>query len=156
MRRSRGHGICHPRAGGVSIARCLVRVIRHAGGGRDDRAGRGTCHPRAGGVSIARCLVRVIRHTGGEPRPPTPGRRPRRPRPPSPPAQRIPLLLTCEPVHRWVAVPGRRATLLGMPITRPTGGELGQASVELVALLPLIAVLTGLLWQGVPTGQAVW
>ena len=43
-----------------------------------------------------------------------------------------------------------------MPITRPTGGELGQASVELVALLPLIAVLTGLLWQGVLTGQAVW
>lgn len=32
----------------------------------------------------------------------------------------------------------------------------GQASVELVALLPLVAVLTGLLWQGVVAGQAVW
>lgn len=35
-------------------------------------------------------------------------------------------------------------------------GERGQASVELVALLPLVGVLGGLLWQGVVAGQAVW
>ncbi|HVF77437.1 MAG TPA: hypothetical protein VNA28_03990 [Solirubrobacteraceae bacterium] len=34
--------------------------------------------------------------------------------------------------------------------------EHGQASVELVALLPLMAVLAGLLWQGIVAGQAVW
>jgi len=34
--------------------------------------------------------------------------------------------------------------------------ERGQASVELVALLPLIAVLAALLWQAVVAGQAVW
>src|SRR3978361_308108 len=38
--------------------------------------------------------------------------------------------------------------------TRP--GEHGQATVELVALLPLVAVLAGLLWQAVVAGQAVW
>jgi hypothetical protein len=38
--------------------------------------------------------------------------------------------------------------------TRP--GERGQATVELVALLPLIVVLAGLLWQAVVAGQAVW
>jgi hypothetical protein len=32
----------------------------------------------------------------------------------------------------------------------------GQASVELVALLPVLAVLAGALWQGVVAGQAVW
>lgn len=36
------------------------------------------------------------------------------------------------------------------------GDDRGQASVELVALLPLIAVLVVLLWQAVVTGQAVW
>jgi hypothetical protein len=35
-------------------------------------------------------------------------------------------------------------------------GERGQASVELVALLPLVAVLAGLLWQATVAGQAVW
>jgi hypothetical protein len=40
-----------------------------------------------------------------------------------------------------------------MPVTRrPPVPELGQASVELVALLPLMAVLAGLLWQGVVAG----
>jgi hypothetical protein len=43
-----------------------------------------------------------------------------------------------------------------MPLTRRPIPELGQASVELVALLPLMAVLAGLLWQGVVAGQAVW
>ncbi len=38
--------------------------------------------------------------------------------------------------------------------TRP--GEHGQATVELVALLPLVAVLGALLWQAVVAGQAVW
>ena len=32
----------------------------------------------------------------------------------------------------------------------------GQASVELVALLPLIAVVAAVLWQAVVAGQAVW
>ena len=35
-------------------------------------------------------------------------------------------------------------------------GEQGQATVELVALLPLMAVLAALLWQAVVAGQAVW
>lgn len=39
------------------------------------------------------------------------------------------------------------------PIRR---AERGQASVELVALLPLMAALAGLLWQGVVAAQAVW
>jgi len=34
--------------------------------------------------------------------------------------------------------------------------ERGQASVELVALLPLVAVLGALAWQAVLAGQAVW
>lgn len=34
--------------------------------------------------------------------------------------------------------------------------ERGQASVELVALLPLLAVLAGVLWQATIAGQAVW
>jgi hypothetical protein len=36
------------------------------------------------------------------------------------------------------------------------GSEEGQATVELVALLPLLAVLGGLLWQAVVAGQALW
>lgn len=36
------------------------------------------------------------------------------------------------------------------------GGERGQASVELVALLPLIALLAALVWQAVVAGQAIW
>jgi hypothetical protein len=43
-----------------------------------------------------------------------------------------------------------------MFVLRPAGGQRGQASVELVALLPLMAVLAGLLWQAVVAGQAVW
>ena len=45
-----------------------------------------------------------------------------------------------------------------MPPTalRSRPGELGQATVELVALLPLMAVLGALLWQGVVAGQAIW
>jgi len=35
-------------------------------------------------------------------------------------------------------------------------GERGQATVELVALLPLVAALAVLLWQAVVAGQAVW
>jgi type IV secretory pathway TrbD component len=35
-------------------------------------------------------------------------------------------------------------------------GELGQATIELVALLPLMAVLGALLWQAVVAGQAIW
>ena len=41
---------------------------------------------------------------------------------------------------------------------RPDRGsrERGQASVELVALLPLVAVLAGVLWQTALAGQAIW
>jgi len=38
----------------------------------------------------------------------------------------------------------------------PRRGERGQATVELVALLPLMAVLGALLWQALVAGQAVW
>jgi hypothetical protein len=36
------------------------------------------------------------------------------------------------------------------------GGEEGQASVELVALLPLVVLVGALLWQAVVAGQALW
>jgi uncharacterized protein (UPF0333 family) len=39
---------------------------------------------------------------------------------------------------------------------RARESERGQASVELVALLPLIAVLAAIGWQAVVAGQAVW
>jgi hypothetical protein len=32
----------------------------------------------------------------------------------------------------------------------------GQASVELVALLPVLALVVALLWQGIVAGQALW
>jgi hypothetical protein len=35
-------------------------------------------------------------------------------------------------------------------------GQSGQATVELVALLPLVGVLAALLWQAVVAGQAAW
>ena len=38
----------------------------------------------------------------------------------------------------------------------PTTGERGQASVELVALLPLALLLVALAWQAAVAGQAVW
>jgi hypothetical protein len=34
--------------------------------------------------------------------------------------------------------------------------ERGQASVELIALLPVLALLSLLLWQAVVAGQALW
>ena len=43
-----------------------------------------------------------------------------------------------------------------MAVIRPSRAEQGQASVEFVALLPLVAVLVALLWQAVVAGQAVW
>jgi hypothetical protein len=43
-----------------------------------------------------------------------------------------------------------------MASTRSPGAAQGQATVELVALLPLMAVLAAVLWQGVVAGQAVW
>jgi hypothetical protein len=39
---------------------------------------------------------------------------------------------------------------------RRTARERGQATVELVALLPLVAVLAASLWQASIAGQAVW
>jgi hypothetical protein len=38
----------------------------------------------------------------------------------------------------------------------PTARERGQATVEFVALLPLAAMLAGVLWQAAVAGQAVW
>ncbi len=45
-----------------------------------------------------------------------------------------------------------------MPRTAPRSrpAELGQATVELMALLPLVAVLGALLWQAIVAGQAIW
>lgn len=42
------------------------------------------------------------------------------------------------------------------PISRERHGERGQATVELVALLPLVVVFAALLWQAIVAGQAVW
>jgi hypothetical protein len=42
-----------------------------------------------------------------------------------------------------------------MPIRHPRGAT-GQASVELVALLPLMAALLALAWQAVLAGHAAW
>jgi len=39
---------------------------------------------------------------------------------------------------------------------RRAGGEAGQAAVELVAVLPFVALLAMLLWQLVVAGQAAW
>ena len=39
---------------------------------------------------------------------------------------------------------------------RARTGRRGQASVELVALLPLVVVVGALLWQAVVAGQALW
>ena len=39
---------------------------------------------------------------------------------------------------------------------RARGGESGQATVETVALLPLVVLVGALLWQSVVAGQALW
>jgi hypothetical protein len=39
---------------------------------------------------------------------------------------------------------------------RITTGERGQATVELVCVLPLVAAVGLVLWQGVVAGQAIW
>ena len=39
---------------------------------------------------------------------------------------------------------------------RARRGQTGQASVETVALLPLVVVVGALLWQAVVAGQALW
>ena len=38
----------------------------------------------------------------------------------------------------------------------PPTGERGQASIELVALLPLLFALAALAWQAALAGQAIW
>src|SRR4051812_46644673 len=38
----------------------------------------------------------------------------------------------------------------------PPTGQRGQASIELVALLPLLLLLAALAWQAALAGQAVW
>jgi predicted nucleotidyltransferase len=40
--------------------------------------------------------------------------------------------------------------------TRRGADEHGQASVELVALLPLVGLLAALLWQALLAGETVW
>jgi hypothetical protein len=39
---------------------------------------------------------------------------------------------------------------------RTSGGERGQATVEFVAVLPLLAVLGFAVWQAAVAGQAIW
>jgi TadE-like protein len=39
---------------------------------------------------------------------------------------------------------------------RTSGGERGQATVEFVALMPLLVLLGFVLWQAAVAGQAVW
>jgi TadE-like protein len=39
---------------------------------------------------------------------------------------------------------------------RTSGGERGQATVEFVALIPLLVLLGFVLWQAAVAGQAVW
>jgi len=39
---------------------------------------------------------------------------------------------------------------------RTSGGERGQATVEFVAVLPLVAVVGFAVWQAAVTGQAMW
>jgi len=41
-------------------------------------------------------------------------------------------------------------------VPHPPPALAGQATVETVALLPLIALVAAVLWQGVLVGQAVW
>lgn len=41
-------------------------------------------------------------------------------------------------------------------LARVLSAQAGQASVELVALLPVIALLAALAWQAALVGQAVW
>jgi hypothetical protein len=43
-----------------------------------------------------------------------------------------------------------------MERTRRSADERGQASVELVALLPLVGLLAALLWQALLAGATVW
>jgi hypothetical protein len=43
-----------------------------------------------------------------------------------------------------------------MRVPSPARSDAGQASVELVALLPVLALVGLLLWQAVVAGQAVW
>lgn len=52
---------------------------------------------------------------------------------------------------------GPRDSLRSVRITRPSArGHQGQATVELVALLPLLALLGALLWQVALAGHATW
>ena len=52
---------------------------------------------------------------------------------------------------------GRRRQGAPAPFSgRRAGGEAGQATVELVALLPLLVVVLAGAWQAVLAGQAAW
>lgn len=43
-----------------------------------------------------------------------------------------------------------------MPVARAAARASGQATVELVALLPLLGLLAALLWQALLAGETVW
>jgi Flp pilus assembly protein TadG len=60
--------------------------------------------------------------------------------------------------NRWVwSRAPRSRTLASMHIQRRLRrGQEGQAAVEFVALLPILALIGLLLWQLVVAGQAVW
>src|SRR4051812_22003807 len=70
--------------------------------------------------------------------------------PPRPTASPQPLAL-----HLGV-VPAGSPLPLPRPLPLRVGGEAGQASVEFVALLPLVLVLLALGYQALLAGQAVW
>ncbi|HVW18454.1 MAG TPA: hypothetical protein VHB30_09410, partial [Solirubrobacteraceae bacterium] len=52
----------------------------------------------------------------------------------------------------------RRARIAAGPrgSRRLPAGSRGQASVELVALLPIVLLVGAALWQAVVAGQAIW
>lgn len=54
------------------------------------------------------------------------------------------------------ARPRRSPRLQRRQPTRPDPRCAGQASVELVALLPLVGLLAALLWQALLAGETVW
>src|SRR5512142_721545 len=58
------------------------------------------------------------------------------------------------PLARCLAA--RMGPPMGRPLVRRPVTCAGQASVELVALLPLLGLLAALLWQALLAGETVW
>src|SRR6476659_1951388 len=88
---------------------------------------------------------------------------------PVPPPDPTALIVPFPPRRRPLAVPSERPPLRALPGgaepsragRRPPlrvvpRGEAGQASVELVVLLPMIAVILAVAWQALLAGEALW